>query len=65
MRYSCNWPGCDKIFDRPARIKRHLLVHTGERPYKCEFCAHATTQKVHLIAHMKTRHHDYCLGHSQ
>ena len=35
-----------------ANMKKHILRHTGEKPFKCEFCAHASNQKSNLKLHM-------------
>ena len=29
---------CAKAFDRQSDLRRHLLKHTGEKPYKCDMC---------------------------
>ena len=33
----CEWAGCTKIFDKPCRLKAHMRVHTGYRPFVCNF----------------------------
>ena len=33
-------------------IKRHMLVHTGERPYSCQVCGRNFTQQANLDKHM-------------
>ena len=28
---------CGKVFDRPSRLKTHMVFHTGDRPFACDF----------------------------
>ena len=34
-----------------ANMKRHIMIHTGEKPYKCEYCDFASNQKVSVERH--------------
>ncbi|ELU06730.1 hypothetical protein CAPTEDRAFT_130857, partial [Capitella teleta] len=52
----CSWIGCTKAFMTPSLLKRHYTAHTGEKPFKCPFCPHATTQKCHLKLHVRSLH---------
>ena len=47
---------CPKKFTRPAELQRHIRVHTGEKPFKCELCHQGFRRKDHLTSE---RIHNY------
>ena len=58
-KYIC--PTCFKVFQTPSKLEVHERIHTGERPYKCQICPYATTQKgnlkIHSFQHSRARTH--------
>ncbi|XP_030561878.1 zinc finger protein 583-like [Drosophila novamexicana] len=46
-------PVCSKVFANRGSLKRHIRIHSGERPYKCIYCQKAFNQSCNLDKHMR------------
>lgn len=53
--YNCPWEGCDKLFPSLSRIKRHYIIHTDIKPFKCLnlACNRRFSRKDNMLQHYR------------
>ena len=47
---------CGKEFASKADMRRHIRIHTGEKPFKCQYCDFRVNHKSNLKKHINLRH---------
>jgi len=44
---------CEKAFNQKGALQIHLMKHSGDKPYHCDFCPSAFSQRGNLRAHIQ------------
>ncbi|KAK4325341.1 hypothetical protein Pmani_004058 [Petrolisthes manimaculis] len=52
--HSCQY--CPRTFYLRSDLTRHVRIHTGEKPFNCPYCNHATARKSSLKKHLLSKH---------
>ena len=51
--------GCTKEFNRPDKLKAHIIAHAGAKPYRCQTCGRTFTRRPHLREHERFHAENY------
>ena len=55
--YFCAY--CTKRCSSPSELKRHVVIHTGQKDYHCHLCDYSAARKgdltVHIRRHLKEK----------
>ena len=50
-------PFCSKTMKGRGDVKRHILIHTGEKPFSCPYCNYCSNRQTSMKTHIRTTHH--------
>lgn len=51
--FSCPWPGCSRFFSRAYNLRSHYLIHSGSKPYICEYCGLSFARNHDMRRHLR------------
>ena len=54
--YKC--PHCPRSMKQSSNLRAHVMIHTGEKPWKCKYCDERFTQSGERGLHMRRVHCD-------
>lgn len=49
-KFMCNI--CQYSTNQAGNLRRHMAIHTGEKPYECPYCQRTFALKQHLQVHI-------------
>lgn len=55
ISHQCQY--CNYKTNYSTNLKKHILTHTGERPFACALCNYRSSQKTNLKTHLLMKHH--------
>ena len=50
-KHACEY--CGQGFGQRSDLRKHVMIHTGERPYTCETCEKTFQRKTDLVKHTR------------
>ena len=54
--FKCNWLACNRAFHSVYSLKRHELIHSGDKPIQCRHCDYSCRQNTSLKLHLRKIH---------
>ena len=48
---------CDKKFHMAYKLQKHLQIHTGIKPFRCNHCAYRSNRSDNVLLHCRKVHH--------
>lgn len=58
-KFQCVELACNYGTDNRTHFDDHMRKHTGDKPFKCDFCDHEAAQRSNLKTHILRKHSDF------